>query len=56
MARNDDLKKWRAGLGATFPLVGGLRRKWAMDAMESHRNFAAQQKWPSGAQVKWAIG
>jgi hypothetical protein len=38
MARYDDLKKWRAGLRATFPVVGGLRRKQAMDALEAHRN------------------
>jgi len=38
MVRNDDLKKWRAGLRATFPLVGGLRRRWAMGALEAHRN------------------
>src|SRR5271157_678702 len=38
MVRNDDLKKWQAGLRATFALVGGLRRKWAMGALEAHRN------------------
>jgi len=38
MASDGDLKKWQAGLRATFPLVGGLRRKWAMDALEAERN------------------
>ncbi len=38
MATSEALKKWQAGLHATFPLVGGLRRKWAMDALEAQRN------------------
>ena len=40
MTRNDDLRKWRDGLHATFPVVGALRRRWAMDALEQHRNEA----------------
>ncbi|MBM4089556.1 MAG: HEAT repeat domain-containing protein [Planctomycetes bacterium] len=38
MANTNDLNKWRAGLRATFPLVGALRRKQAMDALEAQRN------------------
>ena len=38
MVRQRDLKKWRAGLHATFPLIGDLRRKWAMEALERHRH------------------
>jgi hypothetical protein len=38
MATSETLKKWQAGLRATLPLVGGLRRKWAMDALEAQQN------------------
>jgi hypothetical protein len=38
MASDDELKKWGAGLRATFPLVGRLRRRWATKALVTHRN------------------
>jgi WD40 repeat protein len=38
VAINDNLNKWRAGLRATFPLVGELRRKSAIRTLEIHRN------------------
>jgi len=38
MATKEALTKWQAGLRATLPLVGGLRRKWAMNALEAQRN------------------
>jgi HEAT repeat protein len=37
MVRQQDLHKWRAGLHATFPLIGDLRRKWALDALVEHQ-------------------
>lgn len=36
--RIGQLNKWRRGLRATFPFVGGLRRHAAMTALENHRN------------------
>lgn len=32
-----DLEKWRAGLRATFPILGGIRRRKAIEALEMHR-------------------
>lgn len=37
MPTRTDLEKWRAGLRATFPILGGLWRRKAIEALERHR-------------------
>ena len=41
MAIKRDLEKWRAGLHATFPIVGPMRRRAALEALEKNRNDPA---------------
>ena len=38
MAEVKDFKKWQSGLQSTFPLLGGRRRRKAMDALEANRD------------------
>ena len=35
MATPQELEQWRRGLRATFPILGGLRRRWAVTALAS---------------------
>jgi hypothetical protein len=38
MARPEELTKWQQGLQSRLPLLGRLRRKWAIDALENRHN------------------